>query len=317
MQPLGKPDRNTGAHSQKLDGNPLRNVRRRKEREDGVRRAEVHHFRPHVYVGNQRPMPHQAHLRLACRAGGEIENGVVFRPHGGVQPRKQAGVFLHCSPAHRAQLLEIEDTFGLACQQHPLRGQLVRAAAHQRFEGLRSVHKNQPRRRRAQRLHEFRRRIAGVNRGRNAARRHNAEIGQIKLRARLRMKGNHIPSLDAEAVETGGDLLCLIAKLAPREDLVFPLSLFAHRLMQRRRIAVLAHGLFEQGKHSASNHRGNRSMPSPAGSFHFRPAANGGRRSTTIVSSCGFLRRPNTESGEELPRERASAVHGDGRRRGL
>ncbi len=87
-------------------------------------------------------------------------------------------------------------------------------------------------------------RKAGIERGGDASSRHHAEIGEVKLGARLRLQRNHVADFNADSTQAHGGPLHAVANFGPGIGAILAASDW---LFQRGLLAVDGRGLFEHG----------------------------------------------------------------------
>ncbi len=229
------------------------------------------HHRSHVDVGHERAVRGEAHFRFAGGARGQIQDRRIVHAHFAANALEQAGIFLESARADFAEARERQGfliAIGRPGEQHPANRETFGAGRLlQSSHSFRVLGEDHARFAGPQVVDLIGQRITGIERRRNGARGHDAQIGQIKFRAGLRVKRHDIAPADAGRVQTAGDLLRDAAILGPS---VGPVVAFAFRLVQRRLVAPGMGGLLQHRPDRAFTHRKdastrlcphNRSMP--------------------------------------------------------
>ena len=195
-------------------------------------------------------MRNQPHLRLTRGARSHVQHRHIGFGNLRANPLKNSWIFAHLFLAQR--------THRIVGQQHPPHIQRVaRGSILERLHHFFVFDENNCRIRSAQRFHLIRIRQAGVQRRRDRTRCHHADIGEIELRARLRLQRDHAALGHAQFAHADGNLLYRVAIFAPRPGTIFSST---ERLVQRRFLRVLRGCFFKHRVNGPGLHPHNATM---------------------------------------------------------
>ena len=157
-------------------------------------RPDRQHRRTHVDIGDHRMVRHQRHLRLARRAGGQVQNrGIGRRAAVRMRSRSPASRAMASRPrARSASRLTAPSASPVS------RNPMLHRSVAQHGQGLRIFDEQGARAGRCNRPHQVRRRIARIHRRGDRPVGHDPQVGQVELQTRLGIEGHHVAFADAE-----------------------------------------------------------------------------------------------------------------------
>ena len=226
------------AHGQILDHDTLRDVRRRQEGHSTVLRSERQHRGSHIDIGHDGVVRNHGHFRLARGPGGEIQNRDIGRLHFGDDTAEQRRIGGHGAAPEFAQAGQRQRTLALAREQDPMPDR----SAAQSVEHPRLFQEHGAGAAGGERLHQFRRRIAGIQRGGDGAVGENSQVGEIEFQAGFGVERDDVAASDSQAAQPGGDLLGGGLVLGPREGVPGALPVAGGRRIQCGQITVRSGG---------------------------------------------------------------------------